>query len=80
MNGDTVEVMKAISDSRAEMLKAVGDLHQQFSGFRGAMESRVTAVETTQQIQERRQWYHSIIVFVTGAVHHGVSNWFGWKI
>lgn len=80
MNGDTLEVMKAISDARAEMLKAVGDLHQEFSGFKGSMEARVGTIETEQDDAKKRQWYHSIIVGIGTIVHHDLSSIFHWKL
>ena len=80
MNGDTLAVMQAISDARAEMLKAVGDLHQEFSGHKAGIEARVSAVENTQDKAEKRQWVHSCIVFAAGLIHHDLGQWLHWKL
>lgn len=79
MNGDTQAVMQAISDSRNELTKAIGKLHSEFSEFKGGMDVRVKAVEDKQDKQDRRQWIHSCIVFLSGVVHHDLGQWLGFK-
>jgi hypothetical protein len=79
MNGDTQAVMQSISDARAEMLKAIGDLHQEFSGFKGNMEARVSAIEEEQDKTDRRQWIHSLVVTAGAFLHHDLGQWLHWK-
>jgi hypothetical protein len=79
MNGDSLEIMKAISDFRQESTKAISDLHSEFSGFKGSMEARVKSVEDDQQKTEKRQWIHSCIVFGAGLIHHDLGKWFNLK-
>lgn len=79
MNGDSLQIMQAISDARAEMLKAVGDLHQEFSGHKANIEVRVKAVEDEQTKVERRQWIHSCIVFAGSVLHHDLGRWLNLK-
>jgi hypothetical protein len=81
MDKDQVQlIMKEISDTRAETLRAIGELHQQFSGFKGGMDVRVKTVEDRQADMAKRQWYHSTIVFAGGVLHHSLAQWFGWKL
>ena len=79
MNGDTLEVMKAISDFRQEASEAIGKLHSEFAGFKGSMEARVEAVEEDQSKAEKRQWIHSVIVLAGSVVHHDLGRWLNLK-
>jgi hypothetical protein len=80
MNEDTLAILTALSDSRNELTKAMGELHAEFSGFKGSMEARVDAVETDQEKTEKRQWLHSTIVFAGTLVHHDLGQWLHWKL
>jgi hypothetical protein len=75
MNGDTLAVMQAISDSRNELTKAIGELHAEFCGFKGTMDSRVAELEAKQEKGEKRQWVHSCIVFAGSILHHDLGQW-----
>jgi hypothetical protein len=75
MNEDTATILTALSDNRNELTKAIGDLHAEFSGFKGNMEARVDAVEQSQEKTEKRQWIHSCIVFAGSIVHHDLGQW-----
>ena len=79
MNGDTLEVMKAISDFRQEAAEAIGQLHQEFSEFKGNMNARVEAVEDDQRKTEKRQWIHSCIVLAGSVLHHDLGKWLNLK-
>jgi len=80
MNGDTLEVMKAISDFRQESAEAISKLHQEFASFKGGMDVRVTAIEADQEKAEKRQWIHSILVSAGAILHHDLGQWFHWKL
>ena len=75
MNGDTLVVMQAISDSRNELTKAIGDLHAEFANFKGSTEARVLELEEKQKKTDSRQWIHSCIVFAGGIIHHDLGQW-----
>jgi hypothetical protein len=79
MNGDTLEVMKAISDFRQESAEAIGKLHSEFSGFKGNIDARVTAIEDDQRKTEKRQWIHSCIVLAGSILHHDLGKWLNLK-
>jgi hypothetical protein len=72
---DTATILTALSNSRNELTKAIGDLHQEFSGFKGGMEARVTTIEKDQEKADRRQWVHSCIVFAGTLIHHDLGTW-----
>jgi hypothetical protein len=79
MNGDTLAIMQAISDSRNELTKAIGELDSKFAGFKGGMDERVTELEAKQEKAGNRQWYHSLIVFAVGVIHHDLGQWLNLK-
>jgi hypothetical protein len=79
MNGDSLEIMKAISDFRQEAAEAIGQLHQEFSEFKGNMNARVEAVEDDQRKTEKRQWIHSCIVLAGSVLHHDLGKWLNLK-
>lgn len=78
-NDDTVTILTALSDFRQEAAEAIGQLHQEFSEFKGNMDARVKAVEDDQDKTERRQWIHSVIVLAGGIVHHDLGRWLNLK-
>jgi len=79
MNGDTLAVMQAISDSRNELTKAIGEVHAEFANFKGSTEARVSELEDKQNSNEKRQWIHSLAVSAAALVHHDLGQWFHWK-
>ena len=80
MNGDTLEVMKAISDFRQEASVAISSLHTEFAGFKGSVETRIKVVEEEQAKTEKRQWVHSCIVLAGSILHHDLGQWLKWKL
>ena len=80
MNGDTLDVMKAISDFRQESAEAIGKLHSEFASFKGGMDVRVQAIEDDQVKTDKRQWVHSCIVFAGSLLHHDLGQWLHWKL
>jgi hypothetical protein len=79
-DSDITTILTALSDSRNELTKAIGELHSEFSGFKGNMEARVMAVEEDQEKADKRQWYHSAIVALGTIVHHDLGTWLHWKL
>ncbi len=79
MNGDTLEVMKAISDFRQESSEAIAQLHSEFSSFKGGMDVRVAAIEKDQEKADKKQWVHSCIVFAGSILHHDLGTWLHFK-
>jgi hypothetical protein len=80
MNGDTLAVMQAISDSRNELTKAIGDLHSEFSSHKANIDVRVQAIEDDQKSAKVKQYIHSIVVFLGSAIHHDLGQWLHWKL
>jgi hypothetical protein len=62
------------------MLKAIGELHSEFAGFKGSMEARVETVEEEQKKTEKRQWIHSVLVSAGAILHHDLGSWLHWKL
>ena len=80
MNEDTIAILTALSDSRNELTKAMGELHAEFSEFKGATSSRVAELESKQESSEKKQWLHSTIVFAGTLVHHDLGQWLHWRL
>jgi hypothetical protein len=80
MNGDTLAIMQAISNARAEMLNAVGELKTEFASHKSNIDVRVENIEDEQKSSKTKQWIHSAIVFAAGAIHHDLGNWLNWKL
>ena len=79
-NEDTAAILTALSDSRNELTKAIGELHSEFSSFKGGMEVRVESIEKDQEKADKRQWVHSCIVFAGSMIHHDLGQWLHWKL
>lgn len=76
MNGDSLELMQAISDSRAETLKAIGTLHSEFSSFKGTAEEKLKNLEET----DKRQWIASVCIVPIVTTLHYFANKIGIKV
>lgn len=79
MNGDTLAIMQAISNARAEMLDAVGNLKTEFASHKSNIDVRVKTIEEDQKTASTRQWIHSVIVFAVSLIHHDLGTWLKWK-
>lgn len=79
MNGDTLEVMKVIGTNHSEVMSAINNLNSEFSEFKGKTENRIQNIEENQDKTDKRQWYHSVIVFIGSAIHHDLGTWLHWR-
>ena len=79
-DSDITTILTALSDSRNELAKAIGELHSEFSEFKGNVGARVEAVEEDQKKAEKRQWIHSVLVSAGTILHHDLGAWLHWKL
>lgn len=80
MNGDLQELMEHISGLHNQQMTAISDLGREFSEHKGAVETKLVAIEKEQDNQDRRQWIHSFVVIPVLALLHGIAHHFGIQV
>lgn len=77
-NQDVLALMQAISESKTEMVKAIGELAVHVAGSIEPLKVRVAAVEHEVDKQDRRQWVHSLVVFGSSSLTRLLTSRLHW--
>lgn len=80
MNGDTVEVMKALTEVQTALQESIAGLGKDISELKGEMKARVSSIEKEQQKISNRQWIHSSVVLPVSLVIRAVLTHLGIKL